>query len=52
MVIRMSLKRYNFAADTDQIVALVELKRETGAPVSESIRRAIADYLKKREGGK
>lgn len=39
------MKRINFYLPEEQIKQLSEIHRETGAPVSELVRRAIASYV-------
>jgi metal-responsive CopG/Arc/MetJ family transcriptional regulator len=43
------IKRRNINLREQQIKALDDLSRKTGASVSELIRRAIDEYLKKRQ---
>ena len=45
----ISMKKVCIYFDLQQIEALKELSEETGAPVAELVRRAIDQYLKKRE---
>ena len=40
------MKRYNLRLPADMIRKLEAIKRETGAPVNELIRRAIEAWLK------
>jgi len=43
------MKRTNISLRENQHKALAQLSEKTGAPVSELIRRAIDEYLKKRQ---
>lgn len=45
-------KKLMISLDQEQIDMLNDIKEETGASLSEIIRRAIKEYVKKREGGK
>ena len=40
-------KLYNFYIDPELAEGLKVLKEKTGAPEAESVRRALADYLRK-----
>ena len=43
------VKRTNIYMDEKQLKRLKALSKETGAPMSELVRRAIEEYLKKRK---
>jgi len=43
----MAMKRTTIFLSEDQVKKLDALKKKTGAPVSEQIRRAIDEYLRK-----
>ena len=43
----MARKLYNFYIDPELADGLKVLKEQTGAPEAESVRRAIAEYLRK-----
>ena len=45
-------KLYNFYIDPELAEGLKELKEKTGAPEAESVRRALAEYLRKQASSK
>ena len=45
----MLMKRYTMLLAKEQLIQLEQIRRETGCPVSETIRRSIDDYLSKRD---
>ncbi len=45
----MVMKRTNYYYPPQQLARLKKLSKKTGVPVSELIRRAIEDYLKRQK---